>query len=220
MQSLYGPGRDRHIPLTFYHPSADCTALNPCPVALLSSGYGVAHDNYSFIAHALTSTGLMVVAVQHESKGDPALAVSGNLYQARSENWQRGATTLKFVRHQLSASMPEYDFTHLLLIGHSNGGDISSWLANHNPGLVHRVVTLDNRRVPLPRNPNISVLSLRATDFPADAGVLPTEQEQREFPITVTTITQARHNAMTDAGPENLKEAIQREIIRFVSARP
>ncbi|QXX05425.1 hypothetical protein [Vibrio neptunius] len=50
----------------------------------------------------------------------------------------------------------------------------------------------------------IAACSIRASDFPADKGVLPLEKEQSH--ICVVTIPDSRHNDMTDDGPEWLKE--------------
>lgn len=202
--------RDRPIPVTTYLPvnAAECSDAHPCPVALLSSGYGVAHNEYSFIAHQLNQSGYLVIAIQHELPGDPPLAVTGNLFENRSENWQRGAVTLAVVRNALKDQHPGYDFDHLTLIGHSNGGDISAWLANENKPYISRLITLDHRRVPLPRTKDIDLLSIRGSDFPADAGVLPTDKEVQQFGGCVVTIPQSRHNDMTDNGPDWLKTAI------------
>ena len=74
--------RQRDIPIQISFPLdvSWCTAKNKCPVAFLSSGYGVAYDKYSFISDALNKAGYLVVAIQHELPGDPALAVTGHLY--------------------------------------------------------------------------------------------------------------------------------------------
>ena len=144
--------RQRDIPIQISLPMdvSSCNAENQCPVAFLSSGYGVAYDKYSFISDALNKAGYLVVAIQHELPGDPALAVTGNLYAERSENWKRGATTLKFVRNQLQSEFSGYDFNKLTFVGHSNGGDISSWLLNEGVHFAETLITLDHRRVPLP----------------------------------------------------------------------
>jgi len=46
---------------------------------------------------------------------DPALSVSGNLYETRSENWSRGAKTLDFLKGSLSKRFNKYDFEKLIL---------------------------------------------------------------------------------------------------------
>ncbi len=212
---LYDAARDRCIPLAISLPggSIQCQPEAKCPVAFVSAGYGVSHNHYRFIAQELNLLGYLVVAIGHELPQDPPLEVTGHLFQTRSENWQRGAQTLRFVRSQMQPKYPGYDFDHLLLLGHSNGGDISSWLAAKQPPYVSTLITLDHRRVPLPRDHAIQVLSIRAGDFPADAGVLPSPAEQQQFPICLVRLAKAQHNQMEDDGPMWLKTTIQ-DLIR------
>lgn len=162
-----------------------------------------------------------MVAVRHELPTDPPLSITGNLYQTRSENWRRGAHNLRFVRDALKSTMTEFDFDKLLLIGHSNGGDISAWLANEmiaqDEAFISTVITLDSRRVPLPKTPAIKLLSIRGSDFPADEGVLPTVDERRALGLCITTIPQSRHNDMYDGGPAWLKVEIKQQLLTFLT---
>ena len=219
---IYDQSRDRQIPVEINYPviQADCTPATRCPVAFLSAGYGVPHTAYPFLVKQLNELGYLVVAVGHELPGDPPLSVQGDLYQTRSENWRRGANTLAFLQKTLQSRYPSYDFNALLLVGHSNGGDISAWLANENKAYVKTIITLDHRRVPLPRNKDIGVLSIRASDFPADKGVLPSEQEQQHYGSCVVRIPQAKHNDMSDYGPPWLKERILSLVINYLAGKP
>lgn len=211
--------RDIPIHISYPQDAAACGDENPCPVALLSSGYGVAYDNYSFISDTLNAAGYLVVAVQHELAGDPPLAIGGDLYSARSENWQRGANSLEFVRTELQQRMPNYNFAALTLVGHSNGGDISAWYINSGRGQPARLITLDHRRVPLPRLKTVSVLSIRGSDFPADDGVLYTAEELTQLNGCIIQLADAKHNDMTDFGPDWLKQALSDVIRGFVAGR-
>lgn len=210
--------RERHIPIEISHPiqAEVCKAELPCPVAFISAGYGVSHSNYQFIASLFKQKNYMVVAIGHELPNDPPLSVSGNLYETRSENWSRGAVTLDFISNNLKARFKNYDFDNLTLVGHSNGGDISAWLANEGKDYIQDIITLDHRRVPLPRRGDVKVLSIRASDFPADKGVLPSVSEQQKFGSCVVTIPKARHNDMEDEGPEWLKTKINALIEGFL----
>ena len=96
------------------------------PSCIFKAGYGVPYTKYTFISQQLNQLGYLVVAVGHELPNDPLLSISGNLYEARSENWRRDAQTLSALKNTLSKRFNNYDFEHLLLIGHSNGGDISA----------------------------------------------------------------------------------------------
>lgn len=213
--------RQRDIPIQINFPVdvSSCSVENQCPVAFVSSGYGVAYDKYSFISDALNKVGFLVVAIQHELPGDPALAVTGNLYTERSENWKRGARTLKFIRAQLQSEFSGYDFNKLTLVGHSNGGDISSWLFNEGLDFTKTLITLDHRRVPLPRSGSPSILSIRGTDFPADQGVLYSAQEMAMYSACIVQIVNSKHNDMTDFGPDWLKASISKTVLSFISGQ-
>ncbi|WP_337842047.1 hypothetical protein [Rheinheimera sp.] len=216
VQILQDNSRNRAIPVLLYRPNeAQCTAEQQCPVAMLSPGYGVPHTGYAFIAEQLRSEGYLVVAVQHDLPTDPPLAKTGDLFRIRLPMWQRGAQNLRFVRQHLATRYPAFDWTALTLIGHSNGGDISALLLRESPGFASRLITLDNRRYPLPRHDAVQVLSVRGSDFPADAGVLPTAEEQRKS-VCVSTIAGSRHNDLTDQGSEALKATINQLIAQFV----
>jgi hypothetical protein len=159
----------------------------------------------------------MVVAIRHELPEDPALSVEGNLFESRSENWIRGARTLSFLKDELESRYPNYAFNDLLLVGHSNGGDISAWLGNEEKPYVKSIITLDHRRVPVPRTKEISILSIRGSDFSADDGVLPTVQESTDYDICIIKISESKHNDMSDDGPDWLKEKIAELVKNYIS---
>lgn len=223
-QTLFDQSRNRSIPIKIDLPNdpANCSLEEPCSVALVSAGYGVVHTDYQFLTRPLTDIGFMVVAIGHELPSDPPLSVSGNLYETRQENWKRGAQTLVFVKETLQKQYKNYNFNELVLIGHSNGGDISAWLANalsSNTGdesFIRSLVTLDHRRVPLPRTDLIDVFSIRASDFAADKGVLLTDEERSTYNSCETTIAKAKHSDMTDGGPEWLKKQLAELVFNFV----
>ncbi|MCH1918744.1 alpha/beta hydrolase [Shewanella sp. A3A] len=217
-QIIEDPVRQRQIPVEISAPThqAVCNAKQPCPVAFVSAGYGMGHTQYRFATDTLNQLGYLTVAIAHELPQDPPLSVTGNLYQTRSENWRRGAATLAFMRTALQEQYPNYDFDSLLLFGHSNGGDISAWLANEGQPYIKTVITLDNRRVPLPRSETIGVLSIRGSDFPADDGVLPSAAEQTRFGSCVVQIPAARHNDMADVGPAALKQTMTLLLVNYL----
>lgn len=210
--------RNRDIPIEIAYPveSKRCTVKLKCPVAFVSAGYGISHLQYSFISKLLNEKGYLVVSIGHELPSDPPLSVTGDLYKTRTENWSRGAATIDFLQQKLSHRFQAFDFDRLLLIGHSNGGDISAWLANdlvnassvQDNVYIHSIITLDHRRVPLPKTKNIRILSIRASDFQADKGVLHSENEQEIFNSCIVNIPNAKHNDIADFGPGWLKKEI------------
>jgi hypothetical protein len=207
---LYDKDRGRHIPIEVNLPqnTEHCSKRQKCPLAFISSGYGVKHNDYAFITQVLNKLGYLVVSIQHELENDPPLSRTSPFIKTRYENWQRGAVTLSFVRDALSSQLDTYDFDKLTLVGHSNGGDISALFSNQHDAMVETLITLDHRRFPLPRSRTINVLTIRASDFPADDGVLLTSEELAEFGDREVKIEKARHNDMTDYGPEWLKQKV------------
>ncbi|MCV2885264.1 alpha/beta hydrolase [Aestuariibacter sp. AA17] len=213
--------RDRSIPIDVSVPltNDNCSNDMKCPVIFLSAGYGVPHTKYQFLSSLFSELGYLVVAIRHELPMDPPLSVSGNLFETRKENWIRGAETLNIVRDKLQVRYRAFDFNTITLVGHSNGGDISAWLLRKSPSYVKQIITLDHRRVPLPRTSEIKVLSLRASDFKADEGVLPSKTEQSQYGSCVIKIENARHNDMSDYGPAWLKSDIQKIIKQWLRSQ-
>jgi pimeloyl-ACP methyl ester carboxylesterase len=210
-------GRDVPIQVTLSKHLGRCSSKQPCPVALISGGYGVPHTGYSFMARALVDLGYTVVSIQHDLPGDAPLARQGDLYALRMPVWERGVGNILFVRNVLARRCQVLDLDHLTLVGHSNGGDLSLVFAQKYPHLVSAVVTLDHRRVPIPRSALPPVLSVRASDTPPIPGVLPSTEEQATFGITIAQLSNARHNEMHDAGGEALKDQILKATIAFLA---
>jgi len=220
---LEDSSRNRRIPIAIYPPPATtiCTATAPCPVALLSAGHGMSNGQYAFLARAMARLGYLVVGIQHEQPGDPALPFSGNMMVLRMPFWRTGVANLLFVRATLQRDYPQYDWDHLTLVGHSHGGDVSALLAQEQPGLVTALVTLDNRRYPLPRTANPRALSLRAgTDIPADPGVIPDAATQARVGMQVVTIDDAAHGALTSMGTRAVQAKVIATVTEFLTPPP
>ena len=210
--------RDRVIPVTISEPSnsSTCSEHNKCPVAFINAGYGIAHTDYQFAADIFTAKGYLTIAVAHELKGDPTLNRNPPYMATRLENWHRGVVTLKFLVNELSSRYPSYEFSQLTLFGHSNGGDISALYAALYPNQVERIITLDHRRMLLPRNKNIRVLTLRGSDFLADRQVLLNADELTQYPVKQVAIENSRHNDMYDGGPKWLLDRMSKELNVFM----
>jgi len=211
--------RDRTIPINITLPnnSNQCSEQAKCPVAFVNAGYGISHNDYTFASKLFNAQGYLSIAVAHEHKTDPKLNHNQPYLTTRMENWHRGVVTLKFLVNQLSAQYPEYNFSQLTLFGHSNGGDISALYASIYPDEVSQVITLDHRRMLIPRNKSIRVLTLRGSDYPADANVLLNDTELKEFPVSQITIEKSRHNDMYDGGPAWLVDRISKEVVAFLN---
>jgi hypothetical protein len=96
---------------------------------------------------------------------------------------------------------------------------VANEMLAENEAFISTVVTLDSRRVPLPRSGKIKLLTLRGSDFPADVGVLPTALEQQTLGLCVVTVTNARHDDMYDGGPDWLKTKLKRLLKDFLVTR-
>ncbi|WP_317164763.1 serine aminopeptidase domain-containing protein [Hymenobacter ginkgonis] len=182
--------------------------------AIISHGYGGQHTGYSFIARNLVAHGYFVASIQHELPTDEPIPLVGTPQLVRRPNWERGVQNILFVRQELHHRYPRLDFSRLLLVGHSNGGDVSMLFAQEYPRLVQRVISLDNRRMPFPRARRPRILSLRSSDQVADSGVVHTLAEQRHFSSTVVTLPHTIHNDMWDGATA----AQQQEINALISA--
>lgn len=218
-ETLYDSSRRRKIALQMYFPadSGTCGRQRICRTAIIASGYGVRHTEYSFLAQALSQRGYLVLAPQLQLPSDPVLARSGDLYAQRLPVWQSGVLSLQFIREQMAARFPEYDWQQLLLLGHSNGGDIVSLYAQDASRPLTGLITLDHRRVALPRRADLPILSLRATDFSADPGVLPSTEELLRLPRTrIFQLETARHNDLSDSASPALKRILIQQVQGFL----
>lgn len=65
---------------------------------------------------------------------------------------------------------------------------------------MDKIISLDNRRMELPRTKQPRIYSLRSSDQPADEGVLPTIEEQEKFGIKIIKLPNTIHNDMNVVG--------------------
>ncbi|MBU6461190.1 MAG: alpha/beta hydrolase [Bradyrhizobium sp.] len=188
------------------------------PVAIISNGNTVKNTEYSFLANVLAARGYLVASIQQDIPTDPLLmTVPGAPYVGRLGVYQKGEANILFVLGELKNRQPNADYTHLTLVGHSNGGDTAMYFAKEHPDVVTKVVTLDNLRVPFVLNNKMKILSFRSHDpnFKTDPGVLPTTQQALKDGIDIIK-TPFQHTEMSDRGPDSVKEKIQATLDRFL----
>ena len=189
------------------------------PIAIISNGNTVRNTEYSFLANILAAKGYLVASVQQDLPTDPPLTTKIGLpYVGRLQVYERGEANILFVLGQLKELQPNADYSHLTLVGHSNGGDISMFCAKRHPELVSKVITLDNLRVPFVLDHKLKILSFRSKDpnFKTDPGVLPTPQQAKADGIDIVN-TKFQHTDMSDRGPDAVKETIQATLDHFLS---
>ena len=201
---MFDKTRGRNVPVVIYQGKT----INK-PVVILSHGYGAKHTEYSFIANALATRGYFVVSIQHDLVTD-VRPKTGNLFDRRKPLWERGVQNILFVMNELQKIEPQLDLNKVILIGHSNGGDMSMMLAQTHPKMVSKVISLDSRRYPFPRNPKLEILRFGAIDDEPDEGVVP------ESGVQVIYVKGARHIDLCDRGSSQIKDEIQKSIIQFL----
>lgn len=198
---LVDPARQRPIPMLLYGLPGPGR-----PLVVLSHGYGGEPGDYEFVAKALANRGYVVAAIDHELPGDAPVPSGGDAYRERMPNWRQGADSIAYAmrelrRRRLASPAP------VVLIGHSNGGDMAMLLATTHPHLFRTVISLDNRRHPLPRTAQPRICSLRSSDQAADPGVIPPGREQAELGMQIIPVP-VRHDDMTDRATPAQKEAM------------
>ena len=188
------------------------------PVAVISNGNTVKNTEYSFLANVFAARGYLVASIQQDNPSDPPLMTKVGLpYVGRQKVYEKGEANILFVLQQLEERQPNADYTHLTLVGHSNGGDTAMYFAKEHPDLVSKVVTLDNLRVPFVLSNKLKILSFRShdPDFQTDPGVLPTPQQAKSEGIDIVR-TQFQHTWMSDRGPDSAKSRIQATLDQFL----
>ncbi|OGX91773.1 alpha/beta fold hydrolase [Hymenobacter coccineus] len=214
--ALFDSARQRVVPVALYF-SSGWGPKTRLKAAILSHGYGGTNTAYSCIARNLVAQGYFVASIQHELPTDEPIPTVGPPQVVRRPNWERGVQNILFVRQELRKQYPRVDFGQLLLVGHSNGGDMAMLFAQEHPALVRRVVSLDSRRMPFPRARRPRVLSLRSSDQVADPGVLPTPAEQRRFGTAVAQLPATLHNDMWDGATPAQQQEMNALIARFLA---
>lgn len=216
--TLFDLSRNRKIPVAYYLPKTNKKITNQ-QVIIFNHGYGFNKGGdyfvYSYLTEKLASKGYFTVSIQHELTTDAALPVEGNLQMVRRPFWQSGSDNILFVLNSLKKTNPDLDYKHLTLIGHSNGGDMVALFGNQHPNLVFKMITMDNRRMFLPRTDVPKIYSLRSNDYPADDGVLPTEEEQKKYHITIQS-TSINHGHMDNKGSDEEKKTLNDFVLKYL----
>jgi predicted peptidase len=217
---LYDQARQREIPIAIYKPQTE-KKLKKQKVVIFSHGYGQNKGGdylaYSYLTGFLASKGFFVASIQHELPTDSLLPVTGIPQIARRPFWERGADNILFVIHELIKTNPDLNHNQITLIGHSNGGDMTALFPQKYPGMVHKIITLDNRRMALPRTKKIKIYSLRSSDQLADEGVLPPAEEIKKFGMKIIKLPNTIHNDMDDHANERQRKEIQNYVLNFLN---
>jgi pimeloyl-ACP methyl ester carboxylesterase len=192
--TLMDAARKRPVPILLY----GTLGGGRKPLAIISHGYGAHNGAYSFLANALVARGYLVASIEHlERPGDPPMVNIGNLAMLRRPVWQIGADSIGFVIMEMARRGLADTSGGAVVIGHSNGGDMTMLFATQHPEQVRVALSLDNRRMPLPRLRRPKICSLRSSDQVADAGVLPSPAEQAALGMSIVAAA-VKHDDMWD----------------------
>lgn len=213
--TLLDSARNRLIPIATYYTINQASATKK-KLVILNPGYGGKNTDYKYIANNLAISGCFVVTIQHDLATDDSLPGTGDIYKLRKPFWNRGVKSIFFVTNKIKKQYPQLDYNNIILIGHSNGGDMAMLIANEYPDFAKVVITLDNRRVPFPRSNHPKIFSIRSSDQPSDPGVLPSEEEQKKYNITIVKVN-TPHNDMGGTGTETQKWEINHYILKFLN---
>ncbi|MBY0382208.1 MAG: alpha/beta hydrolase [Xanthobacteraceae bacterium] len=189
------------------------------PVVVINHGNTVRFTEYSFLSNFFAARGYLAISIQHDLSTDaPLMTKPGELFVGRMPVYQRGAENIMFVLNELEKRQPHANYEHVVLVGHSNGGDIAMYFAKIHPEMVTKVITLDNLRVPL--QGTFKILSFRSEDpnFVPDPGVVPSPEICEKTGVTIVD-TKFRHTDMSDRGPETLKTRIEDTLGKFLDDR-
>lgn len=213
--------RNRKIPVAIY---TSKIPKEKQEIVIFSHGYGAnnindGYKNYSYLTKALAANNYYVISIQHELPTDELLAMNGVLKETRRPSWERGAENIMFVINELKKQNPSLDFTHITLIGHSQGGDMTALFPEKYPNIVDKIITLDNRRMALPRTSKPKVYSLRASEFAADEGVIPTIDEQKKFNIKIITLNDKHSDMGGNQGSIYQKKEIINYVLSFLKEK-
>ena len=89
-------------------------------------------------------------------------------------------------------------------------------VATEYPSLISKAISMDHRRMIIPRTKHPQIYTLRGCDYEADKGVLPDKQEQEKFKITVVEMDGITHSDMREKGTPKQHDLINQTIYCFV----
>jgi predicted peptidase len=216
----YDKVRQRIIPIAFYNQNGINNISNQ-KLIIFSHGYGQNMGGdylaYSYLNLNLAANGYFVVSIQHELSTDSLLPKIGIPQIVRRPFWDRGTDNIYIVINELKKKYPQLDYKHITLIGHSNGGDMTALFPQKYPNFADKIITLDNRRMPLPKMKLLKTFSLRSSDQLPDEGVIPNDKDLIDYKIKLIKLPNTIHNAMDDSGTIEQKNEINQYILSFLN---
>lgn len=215
MVELFDPARGRKIPLAIYMAGE----TSPKKLAVFMHGYGQNRPDsylaYSCLTNWLAQEGWQVFSVQNELASDPMLPTSGDIKVVRMPFWQQGSDNISFLLRSIDPSLAKA--SRRLLIGHSQGGDSAMLHCTNHPTDFTDVITLDHRRMPIPRISSPRISSIRSSDQLPDLGVIPSRTIAAELGIRIVPLKGVTHNDMDESGSPEVHKQILEELSRLLA---
>jgi len=84
--------------------------------------------------------------------------------------------------------------------------------ATDHPELIMKAISMDHRRMIIPRTQQPRIYTLRGCDYDADPDVVPTSEEQKKFRIEVVRLDGVTHSNMGENGSAEQHDLINRYI--------
>lgn len=215
---LYDISRGRIIPIAIYEPQKESSKTK---VVIFNHGYDgnkntKSNQSYAYLNRFLSEKGFYVISIQHELPDDSLLAMKGDFMQTRMPNWKNGVKNILFTINEFKKLKPQLKWDKLIMIGHSNGGDMTMLCATEHPELINKALSLDHRRMMMPRTKKPLLYTLRGCDYDADPGVLPDKQEQESYQTTVVPLEGITHSNMGEKGTKEQHDRINQLIYGFI----
>lgn len=92
---------------------------------------------------------------------------------------------------------------------------MSSFFAHKYPGQPHKIITMDNRRMPPPGTREPQIFTLRSDDYPADENVLPTAEEAKKYKMAVE-FTNIHHSSMDNDANIRERKYLAEKILDYL----
>ena len=234
--NFFDVARNRSVPVIIYLPN---NKTDNTPAVLYNHGYtdpetfseiekGTAqwpHKNHTYLAKFFTNKGYSFICPLHDlpSDNDGLGTLDQKAVQAiaRKHLWERGMTNLLSVIDQLKKLNLDLNLEKFIIGGHSNGGDIAKYFANHYPELISHVIVCDGRRCPISPDVNLKILMFEANDTSTDIGVIPyegTEQNPKRINLewVIVKPRNALHMSYRDEGAQEVHDVVTKSIGWFL----
>jgi hypothetical protein len=195
--------------------------LKAIDVVIFSPGNGVGIDykSYAYLTEHLATQGYLVVSVQHTLPSDISGQTSDEFTVTRSPNWETGVTNIEYVIERLPLMYPHLKIKSVTLIGHSNGGDISMLFASQYPGSIAKVISLDNRRIPIPVVKRPIICSIRSSEEAPHEDLLPSKEAIVENNMRIIYLKGIKHKDMDETGTQPQHNLILKAVDACMSQR-